>query len=69
MVTRVVPDGKRKVMTSAATLLRVFLFSKSSAHSASGKFSKPKAEVFYFFNVLARKLTVLFHASAASFGR
>jgi hypothetical protein len=69
MVTRVVHDGKRKVINQPQPCCGLPAPPKIIAPNDARTFSKPKAQGFYFFNVLARKLTVLFHASAASFAR
>jgi hypothetical protein len=69
MVTRVVHDGKRKVNNQRQRCCGLFTPPKILTPNETRSFSKPKAQGFYFFNVLARKLTVLFHASAASLAR
>jgi hypothetical protein len=68
--TRVVPYGKRKVMIIANHFSpKFFTRLKVTERNNSDDFLKLKKQVSYFFKVSARKLTVLFHASAASFGR
>ncbi len=69
MVTRVVHDGKRKVNNQQQPCCSLPAPRKIIAPNDARTFPKPKAQGFYFFNVLARKLTVLFHASAASLAR
>src|SRR5215472_17078522 len=69
IVTRVVPVGKRKFMP-AANSLHSFSNGKEQASRPSGEHVFLKRQrTFYDFSMLAKKLTILFQASAASFGR